>query len=300
MKKGIGKRIRRFFVATLIVLLSLLAILLFFRDDLIEFAMEKAGSAILGTQIEVADFSSSLAGRVEITGLTVANPPGYEAPYAFRLDRIAVDVDLLSLFTKRILVNEIIVCGLALNFEQVLTSNNLGEIQDNIRAGKKEEAEAVETEEEEGNDDAKTAVEITLFDVSDTAISFSSSTLRQTVVLPLGGVTFRDIGKQSSISPTEALDFVYEQIFLAVLSKCRDVGGVLLENGSAAAQDLLESSGNATQKTLDVAGDSAQKAVEGIAGAAKNLIDGAGNGVNGSVEKAGKAASDALKELKLW
>ena len=148
MKQRIWKIIRRFLLVILIVFLVLLAALLFVRDTLVEFTVEKAGSALLGTQIEVADFSSSLAGRVELTGLTVANPQGYEAPHAIKLEKIIVDIDILSLLTERIRIREITVRGFLLNFEQKLANNNLGEIQDNLRAGKKEQSEIQEKKED--------------------------------------------------------------------------------------------------------------------------------------------------------
>ena len=64
----------------------------------VEQAIETLGSEAAGVAVRVDSVDLDLAaGRATILGLTVANPPGYEGPYAFALGHITVDIDIDSL-----------------------------------------------------------------------------------------------------------------------------------------------------------------------------------------------------------
>lgn len=60
--------------------------------------IEDSGTRALGTEVSVTGVQIDLRGaRATVSGLTIANPAGWTAPYAFELDRISVALDLQSL-----------------------------------------------------------------------------------------------------------------------------------------------------------------------------------------------------------
>ena len=226
-----------------IVLAALLILLIVFRDIIIEAAVENVGDYIVGTDINIEDFDTSLTGRVELHGFTVANPEGYHSANAFKLDEVIVDIDISSLFTDKIKINQIRVDGMHVDYELGWGKSNLSEISDNIsRATKKAEAEksgVTKTEEEKKAEEQETiaeeieaneaekSVEITELAIVNNSISFSNNTLGVSLNLPLGGIIMHDIGKESDTSMAEAINEVFSQIFASVISACSSAGSAV-------------------------------------------------------------------------
>jgi len=69
-------------------------------DSVVETRIEKAATMALGSRVEVGGVKTSLRdGTLSVDKISVANPPGYENPYAARLNavRAAVDYDRLEI-----------------------------------------------------------------------------------------------------------------------------------------------------------------------------------------------------------
>jgi hypothetical protein len=64
-------------------------------DNIVKAAIEKFGSEAVQTSVQVEDVSIQLTeGSAAIRGVTIANPKGFSAPYAFSLGEIATDINL--------------------------------------------------------------------------------------------------------------------------------------------------------------------------------------------------------------
>lgn len=73
-------------------------------------SIEYFGSKTLKTEVSVSDVDIDvLGGKVTIEGLMVANPEGFEAPYAFKLNNISVDADMKSLKDDIIIIESIMI-----------------------------------------------------------------------------------------------------------------------------------------------------------------------------------------------
>jgi hypothetical protein len=71
----------------------------------------------------------------------VANPPGWTAPYAFELDRVAVNIDLASLKTPVIVLTEVDIDAADVAYEMRANGeNNLKQLLDGIDSGAEEPA----------------------------------------------------------------------------------------------------------------------------------------------------------------
>ena len=84
-------------------------------------------------------------GRGELHGLTIANPPGYDSAYAFRMEQVALQVDPLSLSGDVIVIKEILIDGAVLLAEQKATSTNLKELLDTMGGSSAEPATPAES-----------------------------------------------------------------------------------------------------------------------------------------------------------
>jgi hypothetical protein len=94
-------------------------------DGVIENRLEQAATQSLGTRVSVGSVKTSIRdGSLEISEITVANPPGYRNPSAFSLNNIEAAVDYGNLEVKRVVIDnpEIVIeeIGGQTNFSQML------------------------------------------------------------------------------------------------------------------------------------------------------------------------------------
>jgi len=97
-----------FFTLGSIVLVAVAAAVYFITyrlDSVVETRIEKAATTALGSRVEVGGVKTNLRnGTLEVEHISVANPPGYENPYAVRLNAVRAAVDYDGLEIKQIAV----------------------------------------------------------------------------------------------------------------------------------------------------------------------------------------------------
>ncbi len=106
-------------------------------DNLVETAIEKYGSEATQTSVLVDRVKINLTdGAAGITGLTVANPAGYDFKNAFSLGEIRAAIDLQSLQEEPYIINEITVLApqvfVEINEDK---KSNLNQLKNNLTAG---------------------------------------------------------------------------------------------------------------------------------------------------------------------
>lgn len=94
-------------------------------DSMIESRIEQAGTQSFGTRVSVGAVKTNIRdGSLEISNITVANPPGFRNPTAFSLNNIEAAVDYGSRDIRRLVIErpEIVIeeLGGITNFEQML------------------------------------------------------------------------------------------------------------------------------------------------------------------------------------
>ena len=257
-RKRIWKRVG--IVAGVVVLL--LAVLLICRDFLIEQGVRRVGTWLVGTPVEIESFSSTFGGTVEIKGLTVGNPEGYHAPHIFSLRRVFVSLQPLSVLTDKIIVEEVTVEGMRVDFESKITETNLGVIQENVN--KKLGALGANKETPKEPDRASTEEKpqqqlvIRKLQVSDYSASISAKVLKTSLVLPLVPVSLTDVGEGRPIGETVSGLFgaIGSSISSAAAKSGGVLGGVLKDTGSFLG-DMVHNTGSA----LKDAGSKLQKTI---------------------------------------
>ncbi|MDR0932295.1 MAG: AsmA family protein [Victivallales bacterium] len=268
-KKGRRVKILR---NTAIVIVALLIVFILARDLIIRAAVVNIGSKVTGTKVEMGSFSSSFGGKVELTDFRVANPAGYQEPYAFQVGKVKVDVNIGSLFTDKIEVSEVFVSGTKVNFEVKLDgSSNLTDIQNNVEAFAGTDADdqiAASTPEAEpepkpkSESKAKKTVVIRLVTVEGTELSVSSALLNTSVPLPLPTITLTDLGEGESFGEMLS-DFTGKMLgaISSAISKSgiKGVGDSLKEAGKNLGDALVQGG-----ETLQDAGKSLGESLKGL------------------------------------
>jgi uncharacterized protein involved in outer membrane biogenesis len=102
--------------------------------SLVASAIEDYGSQATGTSVTVGKVDISLGtGTAKIDNLTINNPQGYQSNYAAKFRTIKIGLDVSSLRTNTIVMNEAIVDGASVNAELKGTQSNLMQILDNLK-----------------------------------------------------------------------------------------------------------------------------------------------------------------------
>jgi hypothetical protein len=104
-------------------------------DGTVAAAIERHGSALTGTRVDVDGVDLALrAGRVDVAGMTVGNPRGYDTDYAVRIGSAAVELDIGSLTGAVPVIEELVLDGALINAEQRAAASNLTDIQQHATA----------------------------------------------------------------------------------------------------------------------------------------------------------------------
>lgn len=117
----------------------------FFFDALVKRGVEAIGSQVTGVEVRLEGVNLSLlSGKGEIRGLTVANPKGYRAPHALKLERAFIHMKPLTAFSDRVVIHGVAIRGPDIHYEKRGGRTNLEVIQANVEsfrpADKKTEA----------------------------------------------------------------------------------------------------------------------------------------------------------------
>jgi hypothetical protein len=102
-------------------------------NELVARAIETYGSAATGTSVTVRGVELSLtAGRGDVKGLRINNPPGYSSAYFLVVDNVTLVLDLGSLSGRAPIVKQVLVDGAHLNAEQHGEATNLTDLEHRV------------------------------------------------------------------------------------------------------------------------------------------------------------------------
>lgn len=250
------------------VLLVAIICLILFLDSIVAKSVTVFGSKMTGTEVGLKDISISLISpAVKIDGFSVANPKGYTNPKAFDLDGLRAAIRRDSIFSNKLVIEEIIIDGARISYEPQLNGDsNLGDIKKHINSMSPQPKEVKPADKpveppvaDDGKkDQEKKTVVIKLFRMTNCTISITSKLLAgKNITIPLPDIELRDIGEKKSTSAEEVIDFIYEDILMAVikaaskatsaipvqetLEKATENAGELLKKGEKEGKKVIES-----------------------------------------------------------
>ena len=107
----------------------------FFFDAFVKRGVEAIGSQVTGVEVRLEGVNLSLlSGKGEIRGLTVANPKGYRAPHAFKLERASIHMKPLTAFSDRVVIHGVAIRGSDIHYEKRDGKANLDVIQASVES----------------------------------------------------------------------------------------------------------------------------------------------------------------------
>ena len=129
------KEMKKFSVFLLVIAVLCAAVYYFFPLEMIvKKVVNKYGSEVTGTDVNLQGFNIDLKnGQATVKEITVANPANYKTKYAVQLGQISVKVNIKSLTTDTIVIDEIAVNKPVISYEMMsLTQNNIADIINNV------------------------------------------------------------------------------------------------------------------------------------------------------------------------
>lgn len=102
-------------------------------DGIIKTVVETVGSDVTQVSVTLDSVNAEISkGRIELHGLSIDNPKGFDGEYLFDMSQVAVQVDPNSLAGDVIVINEILVDAAKISAELKGSNSNLQALQKNI------------------------------------------------------------------------------------------------------------------------------------------------------------------------
>ena len=196
-------------------------------DGLAKQVIENVGTETLATDVSLDGVKIQLGSEsgAALTGLTIANPSGWSAPYAFELGTIGASIAPASLSKEVIEIPRIVIEDARMTFEQKGTKTNLQALLDNIDTGDQDTTE--EEPAAEGEDILIAIGELSLKGIGVTAIS---DQLEEPLEFVLDELVVRDIGTPAAgATPAEAAKEIVGPITNAVLDEAKGQVAAIVE-----------------------------------------------------------------------
>ena len=241
-RKTLFRRILAGAVAALVALVIFLWLLL---DWSVATAVRNIAPVLTGTPVELQSVRIGiLRGRVELVGFKVGNPKGFSRPYAFELDKFVCQVDIPTVLSSKVIVDEVSIHGMVADYEVGLDGSNLGMIQKNVESfvGK---ADAASSEPADGaGEKGKPAKKVVIRKLSADGMSLAMGVVR----LPLPPVALNDLGDGRSMA--EVINEFYAALMKSV--------------GDAVSSQVVQGVGDAARGLGNAASDAGKSAVDAV------------------------------------
>ena len=207
-------------------------------DGIVAGLIEEHGTAATGTAVDVGGVSIQLSdARGEISGLTIDNPPGFDASRALEFGSLSLKLDPSTLTENPVVIEEIVADRLRINVEQSGSSNNLRELLAALTAGSEDEQPSAEAR--------KIVINRLVLSGASAEVFVPDIDERRSVQVP--DIVLRDIGRQSGgATASQAARQILEPVLKRVLESAAVEGAKqrlldrIGEEGGDIARGLLD------------------------------------------------------------
>jgi hypothetical protein len=184
-------------VALLLLVVGGLVLVWTNLDSIVKTAIETYGSEATHTAVRVKEVKLALEdGQAKISGLSVANPPGYTDPNIFELGGISTKVDTSTLNQNPIVIDEIVISDPAVVYEINKDGvANADVLKKNLASGSSGGEEKPAAEKEEKGEQLKMIIRKIVVEGSTARVRIAA--LKQDQTVKLQKIVMTDVGKKS-------------------------------------------------------------------------------------------------------
>ena len=253
----------KFIKYTLLILLFLIVVGVagtwFYLDTIVKKAVNKYGSQIVGTEVNLTSFGiNPFKGTLNIGGITIGNPNGYSAPKLLTLGGINVKINPKSLFSDTIVIEDITIDNPTITYEMPdFSTSNVMQIQQNVAKNSASEAKAEAQKEETKEETASKNVVINKVSVAGGILSAITPLQKHETALDINlpAVEIANLGGEGQkLTLKDSIVEIFNKILFNATSTVTKVLGSAKDMAKKAAGAALDNATNLSDETKDAAG----------------------------------------------
>ena len=257
----IAKTLRITGIVVLTLILVLIIAFHLFGTKAIKIGIEVGATEALKVPVAVEDVSLSiLAGKAGIKNLIIDNPSGYKNEKMLELGQARVDLDMSSVLSETIRIEDILLEKVSVVLEQKGLTNNIQEVLNGMSSDPAEP----KAEEEQPSEKPSKKLLIKKLQINEVAVKVKLLPLpgkTDTIVLKLEPITMTDLGSDNKMD----IAVLTNKILLAIVSGISKQGaGILPDEITKPLGDSLKILGAATEAVLKETGKVLEEGGEAI------------------------------------
>ncbi len=293
MKEKTKKILKRSLIVIGLLFVTILITVMFLLGYIIDTAVETLTPKVAKVEAKVGScFVFPFSGYFNMNEFELGNPQGFSTPHAIKFNEITVKINVLSLLSDVIIVEEVLIDGGDITIEQGLTSNNLKTILSNVETFAKqfESDEASQPQETDSSvtqpAGASKKVCIRKVTVSNTTVAFAIKGISSRAPIPLPNIELANIGENvnetgetqsTGVSWPEAIKEILDGIINGAVKGASQAGTAISESASNVAKSIGTSANDAAKSI----GASASGATESVGGAASEAVKSTKDAIKG-------------------
>ena len=226
------KLIRRLLIAFVALILLLVGGIFLLLEPAVVAIVEKGGTHALGVETRLASADIGiLSGHFGLTGLSIDNPPGFEAAHFLELGETGLDIEMGSLTSDRVVIPRVLISDVTLVLERNAQGSNYDVLLENLKSLSGPQDDGTGTgEDESGTEDDEgdstpgpdlVIGEIILRNIRAEVNMIVIGGERRTIPLQLPEITIRNVGGEDGAQ----VDVVYSRLVEELLTAVVAAGG---------------------------------------------------------------------------
>ena len=279
----IRKMVMRIVFGVVVVLILALVVVWLMIDSIAKAGIEHGGTYALGVTTRVDEVDVNLmGGEVQIEGLRIDNPEGYEAKKLMKSGEFDLGVKGPSLFTDTVVVNKFELNELDVYIEENEKTNNVSEILDNVKERMKKD---------EDKEPSGKKLKIDTIVVRDITAHVKLRHKAEPIEVKVKEIRLENVSSEDGLPMSELIRQLFPAIIIGVVNE----GGSVI--GSALSNQLTK---DMTGFVGELGGDAA-KMVGQLGGVGEKVSKDASKMIEDlgkSVDDVKKGVDDALKGIK--
>lgn len=211
---------------------------IFFCGNLVRTAVNRMGPSILEAPVTLDEATlAPMSGKGTLTDLRIGNPAGWSQNDALRISRVQVQVQPFSVFDDPVLIEELEIESVVINYETKIVASNISDLLKNAEKSLGSGPNSAETKTADGKPIRLIVKKLVLRNAS---VNLSAG--GQSMVIPLPEIDLVDLGvKEGGLTPPQ-LGFAILRSVTAnvVAASTRALGTVGGTTGAAALENAKQ------------------------------------------------------------
>lgn len=206
-------------------------------------SVEVVTPKVTGTTMNVSDIDVRLFdGKVQVQGVVMGNPEGFNTPSSFELGEILIEVDTGSILSDTIVVDRIFIDSPKITYELGLGGSNIGKILEHVNSKIGGGEKGPESKPEPVEDKPGKKIIIRDLMIKNAQVSLSSTLLKGESISPvISEIHLQNIGEnEGGKTFPQVLADVINEIFGEVLTTVKSEGGTVGDSIKKGASGVLE------------------------------------------------------------